>query len=333
MALVVGAVVVAVASIASAVVSSSGAKKAAAKKAAAAAAALAYQKKQISIAVNELQAVGVPTLEAQKIVMQNPQLAGLEEIIELPKSEVSKIETDAGLSMQQRESLATISDMGEAGLTPEETAQRRTLMRSVSAQSEARDKAISQEMMERGQTGGGQELAMKLAASQAGAERGAQEASDLSAQANQRALNAIMMKGQLAGDIRSQEFSEKMNKAQAADAITKFNVAQRSDVQNRNLARKQSIMDEKTRLANQQEIYNKELIAKNYQQKLAKAQAIANARLGQMSQSYASNLGRSNDAIAQYDKDKAGATGQAIQGVGSAIGGYAASSGSGTTAK
>jgi hypothetical protein len=320
----IGAGIAAAGAIASGVIGSRSAKKAAEAQIYAMQQALAYQSMQVDKAVKELEKIGIPSVEAQQIVLQNPQLAGLEEIIELPESEITQIQRDADLAMQQRQALETLSEMGEAGLTPEEKAARREMMRDVSAQVEARDKAILQSMQERGMAGSGAELAQRLAASQAGAERAGKESASLAAQANKRALEAMMSRGELAGKIRGQEFGEELQKAQAADAIAKFNVQQRADVQARNLARKQALLDERRKTAIAQETYNKQLQQQQFENQLRLAQAKASALTGS-AQMVGGTMSRMGDPAAAYQTAKGGALGQAIGGVTSAIGGYMAS--------
>jgi len=53
---------------------------------------------------------------------------------------------------------------------------------------------------------------------------------DVSAQAQSRALQALMQGGQLGGQIRQQDFGEQSEKAQAQDAINRFNTANRQQV-------------------------------------------------------------------------------------------------------
>jgi hypothetical protein len=135
-------------------------------------------------------------------------------------------------------------------------------------------------MAERGMAGSGQELAAKLLSSQASAQRGAEGTRDLASTAYKRALDAMSQSGGLAGEMRSQEFDEESNKARAADLIARFNAEQRSSIAQRNLQRQQSAEDMRKQLARQQEEHNKGLIRQNYQDQLAKAEAMAQARTG-----------------------------------------------------
>ena len=242
--------------------------------------ALAFQQAQIDAAVAELEKVGVPPLEAQKIVVQYPELVGLEEVEELGPSRFEEYEVAPELAGAQREALEALAEVGEAGLTPAERAERRAMIREIGAQQQAQQQAILQQAQARGMGGSGAELIAQLQASQAGAER-MQRAGEAQQQAaERRALEAIGARAGLAGQVRGQEFQEFGAKASAADRIAEFNRRQRAEAQLRNLQRRQAAEEARIAAQNLQERYNKELLQQRYQNELARAQAIAGARTG-----------------------------------------------------
>ncbi len=82
---------------------------------------------------------------------------------------------------------------------------------------------IQQDMARRGLGGGGQELLMKLAASQGAVNSASESEQKLQAQARERALNAIQQKGAMATGMRTQASQEDQAKADAANSIAQFN--------------------------------------------------------------------------------------------------------------
>ena len=274
----------AVAGVGSAVISGNRAKKEAAAARAAAGDQQAAAQLQLREAVEKLEAVGVPSIEAQRIVLEQPELVGLQDVHEIAFSEMSQIESDPKLRDAQMQGLDQIQEIAETGRTAGEKAQEQLDTRSVAAQEQARRKAILQSMAERGMAGSGQELAALLQGSQSAADRKAQMQAQLIKDREARKMAAIQQAATLGGQIRGQEFGEQSKIASAEDAIKQFNIANRMNVEAANLARQQNIADEQTRLSNLQQQYNKELIQRQHDNEMAKATAIANAKTGQATQ-------------------------------------------------
>jgi len=112
------------------------------------------------------------------------------------------------------------------------------------------------------------------------------------AMSEQRALEAMLQGGNLAGQIRGQEFGEQAQIATAGDAIDKFNALNRIGIQERNVNRgnlaeqqnlgeKQRIADAGAHLRNQQQMYNKQLGQQEFENR-AKIAAGASGQYGQM---------------------------------------------------
>jgi hypothetical protein len=231
-------------------------------------------------AIRRLEAVGIPTIEAQKIVLESPELVGLQEIRDLGPSAMEGITADPRLKDAQMGALESMQQFTEAGLTDAEKAQQMMMQRSVAGEAQARDKSILQSMAERGVGGSGMELAQRLSSSQAGAERRAMAQAQLSGQAQQRALQAITQGAGMAGSIRGQEFGEQAQTAQSADAIARFNAAQRAQIEGANLSSQQQIEQQRAAASQQQEIHNQALIQQDLQNRMAKEKSIASAITG-----------------------------------------------------
>ena len=235
---------------------------------------------QYEEAAQRLEELGIPPAEAQRIILESPELVGLQEIRELGPSQFEEIETDPRLRRAQLDALGRLEEFGGAGLTEAEKAQSFLMQRQVAGEEQARQKSILQGMAERGVSGSGIELAARLGSSQASAERRAMSQAQLAGQAQQRALQAITQGAGLAGQVRGQEFGEAAQTASAADRIAQFNIQQRAQIEAANLAREQNIEQQRAAAAQQQEISNKALIQQEFQNRLAQAQAAAASRTG-----------------------------------------------------
>jgi len=241
--------------------------------------------------MQELSEIGVPSVEAQQIALQQIRKMGtftpeMEAAIVQGPSSMEQVSTDPRLKSAQMAALTSMQRRGEEGFTPVEMAELAQLQRSVGAQERARQESILQGMQQRGVAGSGAELAAQLSSSQAAAERQAQQSQSMAAQAYQQALNSMMQSGQLAGSMRTQEFGEQSDVARARDEIARANTMNQRDVQMRNigsrnvagaqdLAEQQRIAEQNVALANQQQIYNKQLQQKEFENRLSKNKAKA----------------------------------------------------------
>ncbi len=136
------------------------------------------------------------------------------------------VKSDPRLGMTQTAALAALDNISRSGgLTPQDLAVMNRLQGDVAQADKGRREAILQNMKARGMSGSGQELLAQLQSGQAATDRASQAGMDQAGIASQRALDAILQSGNLAGSMRDQDFGEKSQIAQAQDAITKFNTA------------------------------------------------------------------------------------------------------------
>lgn len=136
---------------------------------------------------------------------------------------MGNIETDSRLSGAQYAALDQLGELSQGGLNLQDKADLADIHGSVARQDAGRQAAIMQGMAERGMGGSGMELAQKLQSQSAGADRAAGNSRSVAAQAQQRALDAIMRRGQLGGEMREQQFGEDSAKARAQDAMNLYN--------------------------------------------------------------------------------------------------------------
>ena len=261
-------------------------------------------------AIEELLRIELPGISEQEIRLLGSELQGelqpeYEQAMGQGPSAFEDLSTDEYLASQQRKALEQLSELSEGGLTEADAAAARDINREVSSADQARQKALLQEMAQRGTLGSGAELVARLEGQQLASGRAAQAGDSLIQQAQHRALQALSMQGDLAGNIRGQDFQEQSRVAGARDAIDRFNTANRQQVQQRNvmnqnqaqrynLGEKQRLADRDAGLRNQQHMYNQGLIRRDYLDRYGRAQDIANVRTD-----HAATSAKGRDATAE----------------------------------
>jgi len=254
-------------------------------------AAADHQKNAIMQVIAKLDSVGMPPDQSAALVLAQFQQQGiltpqLEALVAASTSEFAKIKGDSSLRDTQIKALQQMSKYGKAGLTPEERAQMNQSRQSVQRDLEAKNQQIAQEFQARGMGGAGQEMAQRLLASQAGADRASEEGDRISSLAQQRALQAIAQSSGMSGQLRGQDFSEDAARAEATDQMQRFNVQNQMALNQRNvqaanqaqagnLANKQSISNENVSSANKEKYDQLNRQRQFWDNKLRYAQAYA----------------------------------------------------------
>ena len=202
-------------------------------------------------------------------------------------SAYEKVTADPALKQAQMNALIKMQQIGDqGGMTATDQARLAQIQQQTEGALKGQQGAIMQNLATRGLSGGMTELVARNQAAQEAANRQAQQGLDVKAQAEQRALQAIMQSGQLGGQMNQQDIAQQQALAQARDAISKFNVANVQDVGQRNVAARNQAQQ-----MNQQNQQN-----------------IANLNVGQKNQAQQYNL---NIPQQQYANQMAKATGQA----------------------
>ena len=216
-----------------------------------------------------------------------------EQAVTLGPSAMEGVKTDPALRQAQMNALSRIQQIAdEGGMTATDKARLAQIQGEQNAALKGQTGAIMQNLATRGMSGGMSELVARQLAAQEGANRAAQQGLDVKAQAEQRALQALMQSGQLGGQMESQQFNQASQVAQARDLINKFNAqnlqnVQSTNVQARNQAQatnaqnRQNIANQNTGLQNQAQMYNLSIPQQNFQNQLGRAtgqsQGIQNA--------------------------------------------------------
>lgn len=259
---------------------------------------LEEQKRLIQQSIDDLTAIGIPSVDAQKLALQEFKSAGkltpeLEEAFQMGDTAASGISTDPKYkeaSMSALDKLAGVSDSG--GLTLSDRSRLEGIQSDVNQQAAGREGAIKQDMAGRGQLGSGMELLARLKSSQDASGRMNEEGIATAGRAEQRALDAMIQRGELGGKLQGQDFEQQKQVADAKDKIAAWNAANTQDVRQRNVATRndaqgynlkndQRLSDSNTSLANDQQTYNQELQQKRFQNETEVAKAKAAARSGQ----------------------------------------------------
>lgn len=267
--------------------------------------------------------LGVPSDLATPIVIQQLKQQGiytpeLETALNAPASKVAAITEDPSLRNASVSALNALKTQGQTGLTASDRAAFNQLRNTNAQDLAAKQAQIIQNMQQRGQGGGGAELAQQIAASQAGANQAYSQGDDLAAQASKNALAAMTNAGNLGGSIRSQDFGVNQARAQAADELNRFNVSNQQNVGNTNvgaqnqaqvanLAEKQRIADQNSQNAYNEQVRQKQAEQQQYEDAVQRASGIAG----------------NDQHLAQDYSNNANATGQSWANIGSGVGSLA----------
>lgn len=227
--------------------------------------------------VARLEALGVPTIEAQRIALEAPELVGMLEAEALGTSQFEEIQMDPRLQAAQMAALENITGIAEAGGL--DAVSRLNLEEGLRRAAGA-EQARLQQLVEDPTLGQGQRLALQAQAVQGAGQAGRDVAMQSAAQAQQARMAALQQQANLASGMQQQQLGLAGQKASAADAIAQFNVQNRQNVAARNLAERQRIAEAGTAARNQQEMYNKALIQQKFQNELAKATGVTGAQAG-----------------------------------------------------
>lgn len=283
----------------------------------------AYEK-----SVADLEAIGVPSIEAQQLVMERYKSEGewtpeLEEAVKMGDSNMLGVSTDPAYKEASMKALSRLSDIGKDGSTLEDKANLERTMGDINAEERGSREAILQKTREQGGYGSGSALAAQLMNQQGSSARAHDAGLNTAATAEKRALEAIIAGGELGGKLRSQEFSEKSDVAKAQDTIAAWNAANSQDVRGRNanvantaaqwnLNNKQNLSNSNVDTSNKEQTYNKGLQQQKYANELEIAKAKAAARAGQ-----AQNATAAGNASAQMWAGIGSGINKAIAGSGS----------------
>lgn len=228
----------------------------------------------------ELEAIGLPEYERQALEQLGP-------------SALEGVRPDAQSVAAQRAALERLRTLSEGGPDAQYDAQMNEAL-SRANQNEARTRAgIVDRAASMGGLGGGQALALQMAAQQSGAQQAQRASLDAAAEQQRRAYQALRDSGSMAGQMRGQQWGEDAQRAQAADAIARQNLA----------------------LRQQRTQYNNDLAGRGYDDQLRKT-GMKSGVYQQQNQTARNQAQINADAAKQYDEDLKSAGNYATGGFG-----------------
>lgn len=171
----------------------------------------------------------------------------LQNLQQLGPSAMESVSTDPRLQAAQMTALQGLQDRSQSGYDATDRAAMAEAQMAAARQEQGQRGAIMQNMQSRGMGGSGAELAAQLANQQGSANRMSATAGNIASEGRQRALQAMMQSGQMAGQMQGADFNRQAQIAQARDQISQFNTNNNNKVQAQNNA-----MINQARMANQQ---------------------------------------------------------------------------------
>lgn len=174
----------------------------------------------------------------------NISLPTLEHVVaeHLGPSEAGQVTSDPALKAAQMSALSRMQSIVDGGgvSQPDRIAQQQMLNQAAATESAGRSR-IDEQMQARGMGNSGSALAMQLQNQQGAADRSSANSAEFVKQAQQRYLQSILSQGQMAGQMRGQDFGEKFQAAQARDSIARYNAdaAGKAQYYNAGLAQQQ----------------------------------------------------------------------------------------------
>ncbi len=247
------------------------------------------QAHQMGLAQAQFAGLNLPELtpiELERMVSAGEITPEFAEILKLESNAYKDIYVDPRFKAQQLESLDAMKELSETGMTAQDRADLARIAQEEAIAERGQREALIQQAQMKGISGSGLDLAQQIANQQAGATRRSSRDTEIAGIAGDRRIAALQQAGQMAGSLRSQEYGEQANIAQAQQLIDQFNVqnqqsqlAQRAAYQNAaqqaNLANAQNIMNQNVQLANQEAMYRAQIPQMQYQNALGLAGAKA----------------------------------------------------------
>lgn len=230
----------------------------------------------MKLALEEYVSQGIFTPEEASAVLADP--SAFESITSSPEFQEAQMKALAGLQ--------EISD--NQGTTASTRARMNEIAKDEATRERGSREAILQNAQQRGVGGSGLEFLSLLKNQEASADRASERDTQAAADAEQRALEALIKGGDTASAMRSQEFNENARIAEAKDAINRFNAQNRQQVnlyntgvnnaaQQYNLAQQQKLADANVDQRNKAQAYNKGLLQTDYDNRLGLARTKAGA--------------------------------------------------------
>lgn len=194
----------------------------------------------------------------------------------LGPSQLGSIQMDPQARVDEQAAEAQLQDIANrGGLSLADRASLNNIESTLSRNAQARNNSLANQFAAKGQFGSGAQMAMELANNQNAAQNANQHGEDIAAQAQQRAMDAVLKKGAMSRELANDDYSRKAQAAQANDAIARYNASMATDASK----------------------YNNSIMGQGYADQLAKLQG-ENQLTGQLDQAILGRGGQQAAGIA-----------------------------------
>lgn len=218
-------------------------------------------------ALSILEGLDLPDIEKMRI------LAEMEQAEQLGPSAMEGVTPDEQAVADERAVLARLQGLTESGgLDMQGRARLAEIQDQTGQMNRSRQEGVLANLRDRGQLGGGMELSARMSAAGEAANAANRGGMQTAADAERRYLESLSMRGDLSGRMRRDSFSEGAARANARDAIAKFNAMNRQDVGMRNTNRQ-----------NEAQYYNSGLYQQDFDNRFRRAAGQSNALTGHAS--------------------------------------------------
>lgn len=149
---------------------------------------------------------------------------------QLGPSALDQIQNDPAALAAQNEALAKLSELAaNGGLSLADMKALNDIQANLNRNTQARSKGLANEFAARGQLGSGAQLGMQLQGNSDAAMNANRAGESAAAQAQARAFDAILAKGNMGRQMSNDDYQRKLNAARARDSIEAHNAAARTD--------------------------------------------------------------------------------------------------------
>ena len=243
-------------------------------------------------AIDAFTSIQTPALKDLQIQLDKYVAAGrltpAQAEAELLKSNAfNDIVTDPALEGAQKQALTALQEIGtQGGLTAIDKARMADITSEQNQVARGRNEAIMSQARERGMGGSDISTVNQLMSEQSAANRASRRGTDVAANAEARALQALIQGGQMATGMRTQDYGEQATRAGAENALDLFNkqtlnqtnlynVDAANKAQAANLANEQAIANANVGTTNEERRYNAQQHQQLFQDEMAKASGVA----------------------------------------------------------
>jgi hypothetical protein len=143
---------------------------------------------------------------------------------QLGPTALDTIQNDAQARADEQTAIAQLDQIAKSGgLTLSDRNALNQIEQALSRNAAARNASVANQFAARGQLGSGQQLQMQLANNQNATEQANQRGESIAADAQKRAMQAVLDKGSMARNLANDDYSRKKAAAEAADSINRYN--------------------------------------------------------------------------------------------------------------